>query len=226
MNETTPAARYHQSSAYIHQWDQRTYHENGTISKQARFVLRLALACAEKQIPYQLTWDLNGSARATIRVDGPTIPLPRQFPKYKAPKVPGDWKPSPFEAVYRLDAFTDEDGKQQPGFALSHSCGLSLVRPGESDSGELESGDCQETVLDRWRITHTSSGGGFGLSLPFNRAVRALLKAAASGCDWSQSSEALTADQTTRRISLQLEAEFGDKRTRETACLKLKSEFA
>jgi hypothetical protein len=75
---------------------------------------------------------------------------------------------SVFDAVYRLDAYHDANLKRRcPGFVIEHSCGLSLVHPSDSD----ELGGDDSDIRQNWRITHTGSGLGFGLTLNFKRAT-------------------------------------------------------
>ncbi len=74
---------------------------------------------------------------ATLTATG-KIPMPKALPKPPKAKPVSDWKPSVFDAEYRLDAWQDKERKR-PGFVIAHSCGLSLVHP--SEDGELGGDD-------------------------------------------------------------------------------------
>jgi hypothetical protein len=51
-------------------------------------------------------------------------------------KLVSDWKPAIWDGEYRLEACQDANRNRKcPGFAIEHSCGLSLVH--RSESGEL-----------------------------------------------------------------------------------------
>ena len=119
---------------------------------------------------------------ATIKSAGDNIPMPKPLPKPAKLKLVADWKPSVFDAVYRLDAYHDANLKRRcPGFVIEHSCGLSLVHPSDSD----ELGGDDSDIRQNWRVTHTGSGLGFGLTLSFKRATDALLMASTFGVDWT-----------------------------------------
>jgi len=106
------------------------------ITAQFRFIVRMAVACHDHQVPYDLAWAVEDRRmRATITATG-KIPTPRALPKPPKPKLVSDWKPAIWDAEYRLDAFYDASLKRmRPGFVIAHSSGLALVHP--SESGEL-----------------------------------------------------------------------------------------
>ena len=169
--------RSHRSKAYVKPIDQRgRAWKPDPIASQFRLIVRMAVACHENGTPFVLTWGLaNGVMSATILATGDDIPMPKPLPKPPKLKPITDWKPSIWNAAYRLDAYHDANPKRRcPGFVIEHSCGLSLVHP--SDSDELGGDDAD--IRQNWRLTHTGSGFGFGLTLNFKRATDALLLAA------------------------------------------------
>jgi hypothetical protein len=105
-----------------------------------------------------------------------------------------------------------------PGFVIEHSCGLSLVHP--SDSDELGGDDTD--IRQNWRITHTGSGLGFGLTLNFKRAADALLLAASFGVDWTMAAESIKANPEARRAGNTVIAAYGSAYDRNSAkrCLE------
>src|ERR1700720_3483213 len=124
---------------------------------------------------------------ATITASG-NIPMPKPLPKPPKLKIVADWKPPIWDAVYRLDGYFDANLKRKcPGFVIQHSCGLSLVHPSDFD----ELGGDDSDIRQNWRVTHTGSGLGFGLTLNFKRASDALLLAASFAVDWTQDAETL-----------------------------------
>jgi len=192
---TTPILRLitHRSSAYVKPLAERgRAWRPDPITDQFRFIVRLAVACHEKNVPYELVWIMQDRRmRATITATG-KIPVPKPLPKPPKLKLVSAWKPAIWDAVYRTEAYHDPNLKRmRPGFVVEHSCGLSLVHP--SDSGELgvtEHGE-NDDIRQRWFITHTASGKGFGLTLNFQRATDALLMAATFAVDWTQQIEVL-----------------------------------
>jgi hypothetical protein len=50
---------------------------------------------------------------ATIQVSSDNIPLPKPLPKAPKAKPVQHWKPSVFDAVYRLDAYHDANLKRR-----------------------------------------------------------------------------------------------------------------
>src|SRR5690242_2757412 len=99
----------HRSTAYLRQAQ--------PITNQFRFVVRMAYACHQHYVPYALEWTVqDGVAQATITASG-DLPMPRALPKPPKPKVPPAWKPSTWEAVYRLDAYAAEN-RRRPGFVI------------------------------------------------------------------------------------------------------------
>ena len=143
------------------------------------------------------------------------------------------WKPDPitdqFRFVVRLavachekEAYHDPNLKRmRPGFVVEHSCGLSLVHP--SDSGELgvtEHGE-NDDIRQRWFITHTASGKGFGLTLNFKRATDALLMAATFAVDWTQDVETLQHNPQFRLAGETVIAAYGASFEKNTAKRRL-----
>jgi len=178
----------HKSQAYFHALSGA----RDEVSKQARFVLRMAVAWHAAGVAYNVTWErLDGRMLAKLEAEG-DLPTPKPFPKVPAtPKARESWKPRPFEAEYRLDALRGSTGKPIPGFVIEHSCGLALVKAGESESGEL-SADYGKDILDGWSIIHSASKLGLGLTLRFSRAKEALLYASTL-LDWTVNEETLKA---------------------------------
>ena len=214
----------HRSTAYIKPLDQRgrAWKPDG-ITPQFRFIVRMAYACHDRDVPYVLTWGMaDGVMAATIQVAGDNIPMPRPLPKPPKLKAVADWKPSIWDAAYRLDAYHDASLKRmRPGFVISHNSGLSLVHP--SDSGELgvtEHGD-NEDIRQNWFIIHSASGLGFGLTLNFKRAAGALLLAASSGVDWTISADSIENNPEARRAGNSVIATYGSGYDRDSAKRRL-----
>jgi hypothetical protein len=210
----------HRSTAYVKPVDQRgrTWKPD-PITNQFRFIVRMAYACSERKVPYVLTWGLaNGVMAAAITVTGENIPMPKPLPKPPKLKIVADWKPSIFDAEYRLDSFHDASLKRRvPGFVIEHSCGLSLVHP--SDSDELGGDDAD--IRQNWRITHTGSGMGFGLTLNFKRATAALLLSSTFPVDWSMDAESIKASAEARRAGNSVIAAYGTAHDRDSAKRRL-----
>jgi hypothetical protein len=179
----------------------------------------MAVACAERNVPYVLTWGLaDGVMAATIHVSGDQIPTPKPLPKAPKLKAVADWKPSIWDAAYRLGAYHDANLKRKcPGFVIEHSCGLSLVHP--SDSDELGWDDAD--IRQNWRVTHTGSGLGFGLMLNFKRAADALLLAASFPVDWTVAAESIKANPEARRAGNTVIAAYGSAYDRNSAKRRL-----
>jgi hypothetical protein len=214
----------HRSTAYIKAIDHRGRAWNpDPITSQFRFIVRMAVACHERDVPYVLTWGLaNGVMSATITATGDNMPMPKPLPKAPKLKIVADWKASIWDAAYRLDAYHDPNIKRmRPGFVISHSSGLALVHP--SDSGELgvtEHGD-NEDIRKNWFIIHTASGLGFGLSLSFKRAVDALLLAVSFPADWNRDAESIKSDLACRRAGNTVLATFGNGYDKDAAKRRL-----
>jgi hypothetical protein len=205
----------HRSVAYVHSLNRRV-HRYGVfepITCQFRFVIRMAYACHAQNVPYEITWLRadDGAMIATLTATG-AIPMPKALPKPPKAKPVSDWKPSIFDAEYRLDTWQDKERKR-PGFVIAHSCGLSLVHP--SEDGEL-GGDDQDIRQD-WRITHTASGFGFGLSLSFKRATDALLLAATFAVDWTLDVNALKNNPEFRRAGYSVQAVYSTGSDKDSA---------
>jgi len=151
------------------------------------------------------------------------IPMPKPFPKApKAVQVNRDWRPNLFaEASYRANVGRmPGTGKEQSGWIIEHSSGLSLVKFGQSDTGELKADDdCNP--LEGWRLTHTKSLLGFGIIGKFSRMVTALCFTAPL-TDWTASVEELGKLPTFKRIGLMVEAEYGNASQRKYAADTLK----
>lgn len=207
--------RTHRSTAYV-----RPINERGRtwkpdpITNQFRFIMRMAYACHERDVPYVLTWGhADGVMSATILATG-DIPMPKPLPKAIRLKVVANWKPSIWEAVYRLDAYHDVNLKRRcPGFVIEHSCGLSLLHPSDSD----ELGGDNADIRQNWRVTHTGSGLGFGLTLNFKRATDALRLATTFPVDWTQDVSTLKANPEFQRAGSVVLATYGKGYERESA---------
>jgi hypothetical protein len=192
----------HRSTAYIKPINERgRAGKPDPITSQFRFIVRMAYACHAQNVPYDLTWNRRDSQMAaTITANG-NIPMPKPLPKPPKSKPVSDWKPSIWDAAYRLDAYQDVNLKRRcPGFVIEHSCGLSLVHP--SDSDEL-------------------GGLGFGLTLNFKRATDALLLAASFQVDWTRDAEVLKADLEIRRAGNTVLATYGNGSDRDSAKRRL-----
>jgi hypothetical protein len=209
----------HRSKAYVYSLNRRM-HRYGAfepITSQFRFVVRMAYACHAQHVSYDLKWTRaeDGTMSATLRATG-DIPMPKALPKPPKTKPVSHWKPTVFDAEYRLDAWAEKD-KKRPGFVIGHSCGLSLVHP--SEDGEL--GADGNDIRKNWRITHTASGLGFGLELDFKRAVDALLLAATFAVDWTQDVEALKANSQFRRAGYSVQAAYSTGYQKDSAKQRL-----
>ncbi len=199
----------HRSTAYVKPINQRgRAWKTDPITNQFRFIVRMAYACHERQVPYVLTWGFSDRVMsATIQVSGDNIPMPKPLPKASKVKPVQYWKPSVFDAMYRLDAYHDGSLKRRvPGFVIEHSCGLSLVHPSESD----ELGGDDADIRQNWRLTHTASGLGFGLTLNFKRATDALLLAASFHVDWTIGADLIKVNSECRRAGNTVIATFGN----------------
>ena len=218
------AVHTHRSTAYVKPIDQRgRAWKPDPITNQFRSIVRMAYACHDRDIPCVLTWGLaDGVMSATITVAGDNIPMPKPLPKVPKPKPITNWKPSIWEAGYRLDAYHDPNLKRmRPGFVIPHSSGLSLVHP--SDSGELgvtEYGD-NEDIRQNWFIVHTASGLGFGLTLSFKRGVDALSLATSFGVDWTMSADSIKSNPEARRAGNSVIAAYGSGYDRDSAKRRL-----
>ena len=209
----------HRSTAYVKPINQRGRSwKPDPITNQFRFVVRMAHACHAQNVQYDVTWNLaDGVMLATITATG-NIPTPKALPKPPKPKIVADWKPSIWDAAYRLDAYMDANLKRRrSGFVIEHSCGLSLVHPSESD----ELGGDDADIRQNWRITHTASGLGFGLTLSFKRAVDTLLLAASFPVDWNRDADVLKQDPQVRWAGNIVIAKYGSGYERDSAKRKL-----
>jgi len=219
----TASPHTHRSTAYVKAIAERgrTWKPD-PITPQFRFIVRMAYACHERQVPYDVAWSVrDGRMAATITATG-NIPTPRPLPKPPKLRIVPTWKPAIWDAEYRLDAYHDGKlNRMRPGFVIAHSCGLSLVHP--SDSGELgvteHGGD--EDIRHNWLVTHATSGKGFGLSLNFKRATDALLLAASFAVDWTQDTDTLGTNPEFRRAGYTVQATYGNGYDRDTAKRRL-----
>jgi hypothetical protein len=192
------------------------------ISDQFRFIVRLAYACHEHNVPYDIAWNdsLHGM-RVTITATG-HIPRPKPLPKAPRMKLVSEWKPAIWDAVYRLDAYYDGNRKRRcPGFVIEHSCGLALVHPSESGELGVTEHGADEDIRRNWLLTHTGSGLGFGLTLSFKRAADALLLAASFAVDWTQDAESLNRNPQFRCAGYTVRAAYGAACDKETAKQRL-----
>ena len=188
------------------------------ITNQFRFIVRMAYACNENGVPCVLTWGLaDGIMSATISASG-NIPMPKPLPKPPKLKHITNWQPSIWDASYRLDAYHDANLKRRsPGFVIEHSCGLSLVHP--TDSDELGGDDAD--IRQNWRVTHTASGLGFGITLNFKRATDALLLAASFPVDWTMDADTLKRNPAFRKAGYTVQAEYSKGFDKDSAIRRL-----
>lgn len=205
----------HRSSAYFPILRNHGRDKRDQLSPQARFVIRMALACHEAGTAYDVTWEPQGSRlKATLTATG-NIPMPKPFPKLAREKREY-WKPSPFEASYQLNGYLDpKTGTWKSGFVIEHSSGLCLFKAGTSETGELVAEQDVDVLADWW-LLHHGSRKGFGLSLRFTRAVSALLFAAPL-CNWRKSVEQLNGTADFLYAGNKTIAEFGNGHEAETA---------
>jgi hypothetical protein len=214
---------FHRSIAYVKPITERgrTWKPD-PITSQFRFIVRMALACHEQLVPYDLAWRVEDRRMcATITAKG-KIPTPKPLPKPPKPKLVCAWKPAIWDAEYRLEAFYDPSLKRmRPGFVIEHSCGLSLVHPSESgELGVTEYGG-DEDIRQKWFVTHAMSGRGFGLTLNFKRATDALLLAASFAVDWTQDADVLKRNPEFHRAGNTVIAMFGRSFHKDNARRKL-----
>ena len=88
-----------------------------------------------------------------------------------------------------------------------------------SDSDELGGDDAD--IRQNWRVTHTASGLGFGLTLNFKRATDALLLAASFRVDWTQDAETLKLKPEFRKAGYTVQAEYSKGFDRDSAIRRL-----
>jgi len=213
----------HRSMAYVKAiGDRGRAWKPDPITSQFRFIVRMAYACHQGNVPYDLTWDrYESTMRATITATG-NIPVPKPLPKAPKLKIVSDWKPAIWDAVYRLDAYHDGTlDRMRPGFVIAHSCGLSLVHPSESgELGVTEHGADQD-IRQGWLVTHTASGKGFGMTLSFKRVTDALLLAATFAVDWTQDVATLATNPEFRRAGYSVQAAFSSGFEKDSAKRRL-----
>jgi hypothetical protein len=213
----------HRSTAYVKPIAEcgRTWKPD-PITSQFRFIIRMAVACYEQQVPYDVAWSVQDRRmRATITARG-KIPTPKALPKPPKTKPVSAWKPTIWDATYRLEAFYDTSlNRQRPGFVIEHSCGLSLVHPSESGELGVTEHGADEDIRQKWFVTHTASGQGFGLTLNFKRATDALLLGASFAVDWTQDADVLQPNPEFRRAGNTVIAMYGRSFHKDTARRKL-----
>ena len=215
--------RTHRSTAFVNAIAERgRAWKPDPITAQFRFIVRMAVACYEQQVPYRVAWAVeNHQMRATITATG-KIPTPKPLAKPPKVKPVSTWKPVLWDAVYRLDAYHDATlGRMRPGFVIAHSCGLSLVHPSESGELGVTANGENEDLRQGWLITHTGSGRGFGLTLTFKRAVDALSLAASFPVDWTIDAGMLKLSPEFRRAGNTVIAAYGTSGDKEAARRKL-----
>ena len=102
----------HRSTAYVKPIAERgRAWKPDPITAQFRFIVRMAVACHEQQVPYDLAWAVEDRRmRATITATG-KIPTPKALPKPPKPKPVSDWKPAIWDAEYRLEGYYDATPK-------------------------------------------------------------------------------------------------------------------
>ena len=188
------------------------------ITTQFRFIIRMAVACHTANVPYDLTWKpTDGVMAATITATG-NIPMPKPLPKPARLKIVSDWKPTVWDAVYRLEAYHDGAlNRMRPGFVIEHSCGLSLIHPSESGELGVTEHGANEDIRQGWLVTHSASGKGFGLTLSFKRATDALLLATTFAVDWKQDPDTLKVNPEFRRAGYTVQAEFSTGSEKDSA---------
>jgi hypothetical protein len=213
----------HRSTAFVKSITERgRAGKPDPITAQFRFVVRMAVACHERQVPYGIGWAVESrQMRATITATG-KIPTPKPLAKPPKSKPVSAWKPAIWDAVYQLDAYRDAKlNRMRPGFVIAHSCGLSLVHPSESGELGVSADGGNEDLRQRWLIIHTGSGQGFGLTLTFKRAVDAVLLAASFPVDWTLDAEMLKLSSEFRRAGNTVIAAYGTTGDKEAARRKL-----
>lgn len=192
-----------------------------TVSRQFRFIVRLAVACAKAGTAYDVTWGFDANrASATITANG-TLPEAKPLPKGPKLKAVDTWKPTVFDASYDLESMRDGQGKFVPGHVIYHSSGLRLVRQGASESGDLES-KYGENILNDWCLVHSQSGKGLGVALSLKKATEALLLACSFGVDWTAPVSELFQSEAAKRANNSVLAQYGKGCIRVTALMRLK----
>jgi hypothetical protein len=97
----TASTRVHRSTAYVRAIaDRGRTWKPEPITPQFRFIVRMAYACHERGVPYDLTWGKQGDSamRATITASG-KIPTPKPLPKAPKLRLVPAWKPAIWEAA-------------------------------------------------------------------------------------------------------------------------------
>lgn len=190
-------------------------------SKQFRMVVRLAVACADAGVEYDIAWNLS-AGRVTITCQGSSIPAAKPLPKEKRTKAIADWKPKQWEGEYQLECWMDANLKRlTPGMVIAHSSGPSLMMPCSTGEWGSEHGDADPN--GKWSVTHTASGRGIGLRLPIARAAEALIFMASCGSDWHLSIDELKEQPVAQRALYTTIARFGNSAERDHAERRLAS---
>jgi hypothetical protein len=213
----------HCSTAYVSAISERgTARKPDPITDQLRFIIRLAVACHAQAIPYSVAWSIRDACMLATIVAAGKIPTPKPLAKPPRAKPVSDWRPAIWDAAYTLEAYHDSvRNRKCPGFVIADSCGLSLVHPSESGELGLTEHGADEDIRQRWLLTHTLSGLGFGLSLNFKRAADALLLAASFPVDWKQSADTLSANSEFSRAGFSVQAAFGAGHEKDSAKRRL-----
>jgi hypothetical protein len=95
------------------------------------------------------------------------------------------------------------------------------VHPSESGELGVTEYGADEDIRQKWFVTHTASGRGFGLTLNFKRAADALLLAASFAVDWTLDADVLKLDMEFRRAGNTVIAAYGTSFDKDTARRKL-----
>lgn len=175
-------------------------------SRQFRMVVRLAVACHDAGVDYDVNWNtVNGTV--TITCQGESIPAAKPLPKEKRTKVIADWKPKQWEGEYQTECYMNSELKRlTPGMVIAHSSGLSLVMPCDTGEWGSEHGDADPN--GKWYVTHSASGCGIGLNLSINKASEALTFMASYDVDWHLSIKELKTEIGQRALYTTI-AKFG-----------------
>src|SRR4051812_35482171 len=110
----------HRSTAYVKAITERGGSwKSEPITRQFRFIVRMAYACYQRQVPYDLAWTVHDCRMQAIITANGAIPTPKALPKPPKVKVVADWKPCIWDGEYRLDAYQDASRKRRcPGFVI------------------------------------------------------------------------------------------------------------
>lgn len=211
--------RKHKSTAYLDCSKWHHYRDSKDIvTPQFRFIVRMAQACADRGVTYDVRWKRDGERMlATVAAVG-NIPTPARLKK-PADTFKRAWKPKPMDASYTLNAFRAANEVWKSGYQIQYY-GLALVKPAESESGEIEIKD-GDNLNNGWSIVHARSGITLGIRGTFSRMAEAVERAVGSGVDWTQAEAEMRADKAAVRVHWELKAKYGDSQTRDWAKEKL-----